>query len=108
VRAGRRRPGRAAEGETAGRPAAGGVHHGGGFPLGGVFAWYYGGRIVQGLVTGGSYAPVAGRAYRSPTGFVTGRSGGRGFGGGAARAQGRSGVSRGGFGSTGAGRVGGG
>jgi hypothetical protein len=29
----------------------------GGFPVGGLFAWYYGGRIVQGLVRGGSYAP---------------------------------------------------
>ncbi len=90
-----------------GTAAPGAVTHGGGFPLGGVFAWYYGGRIVQGLVSGGSYAPVAGRAYRSPTGFVArpNVAGGRGGFGNASPA--RSGTSRGGFGATGAGRVGG-
>jgi hypothetical protein len=85
----------------------------GGFPVGGLFAWYYGGRIVQGLVRGGSYAPVAGRAYRSSSGFVAGPAARGAFGAarqGTARqgAPARSGVSRGGFGATGAGRVGGG
>jgi hypothetical protein len=84
------------------------ARHGGGFPLGGVFAWYYGGRIVQGLVSGGSYAPIAGRAYRSPSGFVAGPASVRPRSGAFDnRSSGRSGVSRGGFGSTGAGRVGG-
>lgn len=80
--------------------------HGGGFPLGGVFAWYYGGRVVRGLVSGGSYAPLEGRSYRSSSGFVTGRGGTRGpvF---RSAPSARSGVSRGGFGATGAGRFGG-
>jgi hypothetical protein len=91
---------------------AGAVHRGG-FPVGGLFAWYYGGRIVRGLVSGGSYAPLAGRAYRSPSGLVAGTARGRGGAFGANRGaspsrSGRSGVSRGGFGATGAGRFGGG
>jgi hypothetical protein len=83
------------------------VYHGGGFP-GGLFAWYYGGRVVQGLVRGGSYAPVAGRSYRSPTGFVAGASRRGAFGNDRATSGSRSRVGRGGFGSTGAGRFGGG
>ena len=83
------------------------VHQGGGFPFGPVFAWYYGGRVVQGLVRGGSYAPVAGRNYRSTSGFVAGPNAVRGGSGFGARSSGRSGVSRGGFGATSAGRVGG-
>jgi hypothetical protein len=64
-------------------------------------------------VRGGSYAPVAGRAYRSSSGFVAGPAARGAFGAarqGTARqgAPARSGVSRGGFGATGAGRVGGG
>jgi len=96
-----------AGGTTAAAPGA--VGHGGGFPLGGVFAWYYGGRVVQGLVSGGSYAPVAGRSYRSPAGFVAGPNVARGRNGTLGNgARARSGVSRGGFGATGAGRARGG
>lgn len=100
----------AASGATGTAVAPAAVAHGGGFPLGGVFAWYYGGRVVQGLVSGGSYAPVTGRSYRSPAGYVAGPSGvrGRGNGGFRSTSSGRSGVSRGGFGATGAGRAGGG
>lgn len=97
----------AANGTTA-ATGTGAVGHGGGFPLGGVFAWYYGGRVVQGLVSGGSYAPVAGRSYRSPAGFVAGPNAARSRSAAGNAARGRSGVSRGGFGATGAGRAGGG
>ena len=80
----------------------------GGFPIGGIFAWYYGGRILNGLVRGGSYAPLAGRSYRSPSGFVAGPNAVRGRGSFGAGQAGRSGVGRGGFGSSAAGRAGGG
>jgi hypothetical protein len=99
------RPGdpNAPAGTTAAAPT-----HSGGFPLGGVFAWYYGGRIVQGLVSGGSYAPLAGRSYRSPSGFVAGPNAVRGRGGFGGASAGRAGTTRGGFGGTAAGRSGGG
>jgi hypothetical protein len=80
----------------------------GGFPIGGIFAWYYGGRILNGLVRGGSYAPLAGRSYRSPNGFVAGPNAARGRGSFGAGQAGRTGVGRGGFGSSAAGRAGGG
>lgn len=102
------RAGVAPQGGTA-NATTGEARQGGGFPLGGVFAWYYGGRVVQGLVSGGSYAPVVGRSYRSPAGFVAGPNAARGRSAAGRNASpGRSGVSRGGFGATGAGRVGGG
>lgn len=74
----------------------------------GFFMWYYGGRVVNGLVSGGRYAPTPGVRYRSPSGMRTlsvPRSGGTGSW--STRPAG-SAVSRGGFGATGAGRFGGG
>ena len=76
------------------------------------FLWYFGGRVANGLVSGGSYRPIDGRRYQSPTGI--GYSSGRGWrtGGGAVGAgngigSARPGGSvRGGFGRTGAGRGG--
>ncbi len=67
-----------------------------------LFLWYFGGRAVSGIMSGGGYAPVAGRRYASPGGFAY--APGRGITRGAARAT----PARGGFGRTGAGRVGGG
>lgn len=117
--AGAARPAAGASGGTAGHAGS----SGGFYP--GFFGWYYGGRVISGLVRGGSYAPVAGRSYRSPTGSFLGagatRSGGavRPSLGSPANARtstggssfGGSSVSRpsarGGFGGTGAGRFGG-
>jgi hypothetical protein len=83
---------------------------GGGIPP--IFLWYYGGRIASGLMTGGGYAPLAGRRYQSPAGLAyrqgqgwsRARSvGGRSTVGGGSRP---SGTVRGGFGGIGAGRSG--
>lgn len=73
------------------------------------FLWYFGGRMVNGMVQGGGYAPLNGRRYQSPSGVRF--TPGRGWSGGAAAAAAgrstRSGSSvRGGFGRTGAGRGG--
>ena len=77
-----------------------------------VFLWYYGGRVINGLVTGGAYAPLAGRSYRSPGGIAYDRSGGFSRVGTGTRSVGGTSritpTSRGGFGGIGAGRVGGG
>ncbi len=103
-------PGSAQTGAAPGAPGVQqqpGVYHGVS-PIPALFAWYYGGRIVNGLVSGGSYAPLAGRRYRSTSGFVTsprpGFGGRPGFGN---ASPARTGTSRGGFGATGAGRFGG-
>jgi hypothetical protein len=69
----------------------------------GIFAWYYGGRLVNGLVSGGTLAA----AGRHPLSHPRRRAArGRGCGGcaGARRAVGGAqwGTSRGGFGATGA------
>ena len=99
---------------TAATPAVGDSsravrHAGGGIPP--VFLWYYGGRMASGLMTGGGYAPLAGRRYRSPGGlaFRSGqgwsraRSVGAPSGSSAGRSRG-AGTVRGGFGGIGAGR----
>lgn len=106
----------AARPTTATGPAA---HAGsGGISPIGLFGWYYGGRVISGLVRGGSYAPAVGRSYRSPTGAFLGgaatRTGqpvrpsiARPSVGSPRPSFGRRAV-RGGFGGIGAGRVGGG
>ncbi len=85
---------------------------GGGIPP--IFLWYYGGRMASGLMSGGGYAPLAGRRYQSPGGLAfrpgQGWSRTRSVGGGSAVGAGRSsrpsGTVRGGFGGIGAGRSG--
>lgn len=73
----------------------------GGIGMPGIFAWYYGGRLVNGLVRGGGWQPQAGIRYRTPGGARFGAAGaGRGRLGGSAVRSG--GTSRGGFGATGA------
>ncbi len=85
------------------------VRQSGGIPP--VFLWYYGGRLASGLMTGGGYAPLVGRRYRSPGGlaFRTGQgwSRARSVGAPSGSSMGRSrgtGTVRGGFGGIGAGR----
>lgn len=101
---------------TTGAPAVGDsgrVARAGGIPP--IFLWYYGGRMVSGMMGGGGYAPLAGRRYRSPGGmaFTPGqgwsraRSVGAPSGSSAGRSRG-TGTVRGGFGGIGAGRSGGG
>lgn len=112
--AGAVRPTDAAGRTVAGAPAA---QDGSGFGISpvGLFGWYYGGRVLNGLVSGGSYAPVAGRSYRSPSGSFLGGAATRGRApvrpsirtpAGALTGVGRPSV-RGGFGGTAAGRAGG-
>lgn len=104
-----------------GAVAAGGADRGaydGGYrsgPLLSPFLWYYGGRVASGFASAGSYEPVEGARYRSPSGYTATGSARRGFfarafggRGSAGRASaGRGAVARGGFGSTGAARGGG-
>lgn len=82
---------------------------GGGIPP--IFLWYYGGRMVSGLMSGGGYAPLAGRRYRSPGGLAFRQGQGWSRVGtpsavGAGRSGRPSGTVRGGFGGIGAGRSG--
>jgi hypothetical protein len=115
--AGAAAPTAAAQGTPAAREGSGGF---GISPIG-LFGWYYGGRVISGLVRGGSYAPMVGRSYRSPTGSFLGAGATRG--GAPVRpsiaspANARSSTfgrpsagrpsTRGGFGGIGAGRAGG-
>jgi predicted small secreted protein len=89
-----------------------------------IFLWYFGGRMVNGLMSGGAYRPLPGRQYQSPTGYRWNRDGilrtPRGavvgaFGGARAAPGSPSGTfgrstptARGGFGRIGGGRFGGG
>lgn len=97
---------------TATTPAAGTTTgHAGGIPP--IFLWYYGGRVLNGLVSGGAYAPLAGRSYRSPGGYGYDRRNGLAYVGGAGARAGAGAVrggrstptARGGFGGIGAGRA---
>jgi hypothetical protein len=88
------------------------VARSGGIPP--IFLWYYGGRLASGMMSGGGYAPLAGRRYRSASGLAfrqgQGWSRARSVGApstvGAGRSNRSSGTVRGGFGGIGAGRSG--
>lgn len=76
------------------------------------FLWYYGGRVLNGYMSAGSYSPLSGYRYRSPGGYTYDRpsSGGGFFGRGGGRSSTSApaapgAVSRGGFGATGAGHA---
>ncbi len=69
------------------------------------FLWYYGGRVASGLASAGSFEPHAGTSYRSPAGYTSLGARARAFfgrGAGSPGSAARSGISRGGFGATGA------